>query len=176
VREARWPAAARRRRQPEREHGGGHRRRAGEEHRDQADQQRGQDLGGQPARGGQQAEHDEQADLGQPADALGEAAGGRVVWQARVAERDRRHVHREEAASRRDRCGPVDGDDQPEHGDGVQAGGGQRRPAQQVPAGQAGQQADDQAADQLPGDLPGDQPRRRVVPGGLARPVGGRPG
>jgi hypothetical protein len=143
----------------QRQRGGEHRGGAGEEHQRHAHHDGGQDLRGQPSRGVQQAEHDEQPDLGEPADSLGEAAGGRAVRQMGVAEHYRGNVDREETARLGLRRGPVARDDQRQHRDRVQAGGRQRHPAQGQRAEHPDRQADGGAPDQLPDHLPGDHGR-----------------
>jgi hypothetical protein len=107
------------RQEAQRDHGHHHRRRAGEEHQHQPHEQRGQDLGGQPGGRSEQAQHDEQADLGQPAHPLGESPGRGPVRQSSIAERQCRHVDGQEAAGRGQRRGPVARHDEREDRDGV---------------------------------------------------------
>ena len=110
----------------ERERAGQYRCGSREQHQDQPGRQRGQHLRGQPGRRGEQAEHDEQADLREPADAFREAPGRRPVREPGVTEEDGRGVHGEEPARPRQGRGAVAGDDECEHRDRVKAGSGQR--------------------------------------------------
>ena len=115
----------------------------------QAERERGQDLAGQPGGVGQQPEQHEQADLGDPAQRLGETAdGGRRAAGARCPGPARRGTRRG-SPSRAGRRGPVRRDGQAEHRDRVEAGRRQGHAAQQQGAGQPDRQADRRADGQL---------------------------
>ncbi|GAA3058963.1 hypothetical protein GCM10020000_47300 [Streptomyces olivoverticillatus] len=103
--------------------------------------------------GDQQAEQDEHADLGDPAEPLGEAPGGGPVRQLGVAEDQRGEIDGQEAGAVRERAARVGHGRDGHHGDRVEAGGGQRHVPQPVRAQQADGEADGGADGQLQGDL-----------------------
>ena len=90
----------------------------------------GTQLGAEIAGVDQQAEQDEQADLRQPAEPLGERPGGRAVRQPGVGEHDRGQIGGEEpagvGAARRGERDHAE----PERRERIQPGGGQGDAAQ----------------------------------------------
>jgi hypothetical protein len=103
-----------------------HAQRARHHGQHQADEEGGHDVVAEFVRGDQQAEQDEHADLSDPAEPVGEAAGGGPMRQFRVAQHHRGEVDAEEAAAVRQRAARVRRDGDRHDGDGVEAGGGQR--------------------------------------------------
>lgn len=101
----------------------------------------------------QQAEQDEHADLGEPAEPFCETAVGRGVRQFGVAEDHRGEIDGEEAAAVRHGTGPVRHDRDRQDGDRVEAGRGQGHMPQGERAEPAGRESDDRADRQLQRDL-----------------------
>ena len=153
---------------PQRQRADEHRGGPGHQHQRRARGYGRDDLRGQPGWGGEQPEHDEQADLGEPGDAFGEAADGRAVREPGVAQDKRGHVNGEEAAGAGQRRRPVAGDDERQDRDRVQARGRQRDTAQGQRAGRSREQPDRGPGSQLPGDLAGDQRGRGRVAADVA--------
>ena len=129
-------------RHPERQGGRDHGERPGGQQQHGARDQGGHDGVHQPRRRRVQPEQHEQADLGEPARALGERAHAAAVGQVGVAEDERGHVRREEPGGVRElargEAEQADGD----RGERVEAGGGQRGAAQRPRAAEAEQRAD----------------------------------
>ena len=104
-----------------------HRHRSGHEGQDQSGDDRQADRAqGDQAGRQQQPEHDEQPDLGQPRDALGERSGRGSVRQLLVAEHQGGDVHGGEARGVQRRRAAVRQQRQAQHRERVEAGGRQR--------------------------------------------------
>ncbi len=102
--------------------------------RAQPDDQRRHQRAGQPAGRDQQAEQHEQADLGDPGQAVGEAEDGPPVRQPGVAEHHPGDVDGEEAGGVGDGAGRVREDGEPDRGERVEPGRRQRGAAQRPAA------------------------------------------
>ncbi len=138
----------------------------GHQQQDRADDDGGQQHAGQLVRGDQQAEHDEQADLGQPADAVGEGARGGAVRQDGVAEHEAGQVGGDEAGGVHEARRGEGDDAQADGGQRIEAGGGQGHVAQREGAGPAAGQPDRGARREFERDLPGDGERIAQIAGG----------
>ncbi len=130
------------------------RQRTGHEGQDHADDQGRDYVVQEVVRGDQQAQQDEHADLADPAEPLGEAAGGRGVRQFGVAEDDGGQIDGEEARAVGQGAGRVGGDGDGHDGDRVEAGGGQCHMPHAVRAEPADGQSDGGADGQLQGYFP----------------------
>jgi hypothetical protein len=113
---------------PEEEQGTDDGQRPGGKQQDQSDSERGQDLLWQPVRGDEQPEQDEQTDLGEPAEPFGEGPGRGPMREPGIGQDQCCEVGGKEAAGVRGAAGGEGDDAQPEGGQRVEAGGGQRNP------------------------------------------------
>ena len=126
-----------------------HRQRPRDQQQHQPDDDRGHDVRGELAGVDQQAEQDEQADLRQPAEPLGERPGRRPVRQSGVGEHHRGQVGGDETAGVHGARRGERHDAQPERPDRVQPGRGQRDPAQRQRPEESAAQPDRRAGQQL---------------------------